>query len=131
MTRMNVDTWMLFGGIGGALVFASLVGWLLSLRTSGGAPLSSGGTAPPSTAQWQKSHPLENGQRPRSRNPPSTRSTAPVGASDVESWMLVSLPQTSSWASGAKSARCQLWTPMTPRIHALEPHTVPISMTAW
>src|SRR3989442_1077060 len=60
---------------------------------------------PPSTAQWQKSHPLENDQRPRRRKPRSALSTVPVGASDVESWMLVSLPQTSSCASGAKRPR--------------------------
>jgi len=35
---MQEQTWMLFGGIGSVLVFASLVGWLLSLKTAGGAP---------------------------------------------------------------------------------------------
>src|SRR5215469_10265356 len=34
---------------------------------SGAFPTSFGGTIPPSTAQRQKSHPLENDQRPRSR----------------------------------------------------------------
>ena len=74
---------------------------------------------------------LENDQRPRRRKPPSARSTVPVGASEVESWTLVSWPQTSSWAWGGKSARCQLWTPTTPRTQAVEPQTAPTSMMAW
>ena len=37
--------------------------------------------------------------------------------------MLVSSPQTSSCAWGGNSARCQLWTPTTPRIQPLDPQT--------
>jgi hypothetical protein len=86
---------------------------------------------PPSTTHWQWSQPLENDQRPLRRNPPSARSTVPVGASEVESWMLSSLPHTSSWACGGNSARCQLWAPMTAKIQPVEPHAAPTSVTAW
>src|SRR2546422_8951997 len=97
---------------------------------SGGSPGPVGGAIPPSTAHWQKSHALENDHRPRRRKPPSTRSTTPVGASDVDIWMLVSLPHTSSCACGGERGRCQLWTPTTPRSPAPEPHTGPTPMTA-
>src|SRR6266404_7438059 len=98
------------------------------VRASGGAPGSSGGAMPPSTAQSQKSQPLENDQRPERRKPPGARSTVPVGASEVDSWVPLSLPQTSSWACGGNSAKCQLWTPTTPKIQPEEPQAAPISV---
>src|SRR3989442_14335003 len=83
----------------------------------------------PSTAQWQKSHPLENDQRPWRRKPPSTRSTVPVGARDVESWMLVDLPHTSCSAFGIHNWHHGLFAPEPRDVVWGKVTSIPISMT--
>ena len=72
----------------------------------------------PSMAQEQWSDPLENGQRPWTRYPPSTFSQWPsVAANDDDIITFGSLPHISSCASGGNRQTNQKWLAISPNTH--------------
>src|SRR4051812_34433329 len=82
----------------------------------------------PSMAQLQWSDPLENGQRPCTRYPPSTRSNFPsVAANDDDIMTLGSEPHISCCASGGKRQISQKWLAIRPNTQPADASPLAIS----